>query len=149
MKRGYESVIDEMEQVILAAKKVPFSSKVVLDADVLLQMVDRLRQETPEEILEAGWVISDKERLLAAAEEQARQVLDQARARVEEMTGETEIAAKAREQAQGIIEEAKKVAREIRVGATEYADDLLGRIERQLSETADTLRKNREELKGA
>ena len=63
------------------------------------------------------------------------------------MVDEHEITKKAYEQAEVIISNAKKNAREIRLGTREYADNILGKVEEILDETLDIIKMNRQELK--
>jgi vacuolar-type H+-ATPase subunit H len=60
---------------------------------------------------------------------------------------EHEITRKAYEQANEIISNAQKNAREIRLGAREYADSILNKVEQILKDTQDVIQVNREELK--
>jgi cell division septum initiation protein DivIVA len=63
------------------------------------------------------------------------------------MVDEHEITQQARQQAAQIIEDADINSRQIRGGAMEYARNLLGAVEEDLTEMLVTLQKNKKSLK--
>lgn len=63
------------------------------------------------------------------------------------MVDEHEISRRAYEQAEVIINNAKKNAREIRLGTREYADSILSKVEEILEDTLEVIKANRDELK--
>ena len=62
------------------------------------------------------------------------------------MVDESEITKNAYQQSREIIETAQSNAKEIRLGANEYADSILEEVEKYLMEQLDILRSNRQEL---
>ena len=63
------------------------------------------------------------------------------------MVNEHEITKQAYENANHVVESAQDHAREIRIGANQYADGILHSIEEQLIATVETIRENRKDLK--
>lgn len=147
-------LIDRLEEMVAQATKVPLTGKVLVDPDELLALVDEMRDMLPQEIRDANRVARDRETIIAEAREQAETTVREAQALAQRLTAEAAITKEAQTQADELIDQAKRVAREIRQNALEWADELFGRVQPDLERVAtDTqkavlaVRKAREELR--
>jgi len=147
------ALIDRLEEMISQATKVPLTGKVLLDPDDLLALVDDMREVVPQEIRDANRIARDRESILQESRERAEQVVREAQALASQLTSEAAVAKEAQSQADELIDQAKRVAREIRQNALEWADELFARTQPDLERiAADTqkaalaVRKAREEL---
>lgn len=147
-------MLDRLEDVIAGATKVPLTGKILLDPDELLSLVDEMRELMPQEIRDANRVARDREAILTEAREQAESAVREAHALAQRLTAESSVTQEAQKQADELIDQAKRVAREIRTNALEWADELFGRVQPDLEKVAaDTqkavlsVRKAREELR--
>jgi vacuolar-type H+-ATPase subunit H len=147
-------LIDRLEELIAQATKVPLTGKVLMDPDEYLALVDEMRELLPQEIREANRVARDRDHLIAEAREQAEATVREAQTLAQRLTAEAAITQEAQSQADELIDQAKRVAREIRQNALEWADELFGRVQPDLERVAaDTqkatlaVRKAREELR--
>ncbi|MFZ5828002.1 MAG: hypothetical protein ACOY94_27160, partial [Bacillota bacterium] len=134
--------------------KVPLTGKILVDPDELLSLVDEMREMVPAEIREANRIARDRESILRESREQAEQTIREAQALAAKLTSEAAVAKEAQSQADELIDQAKRVAREIRQNALEWADELFARTQPDLERiAADTqkaalsVRKAREELR--
>lgn len=146
-------LLDRLEELIAQATKVPLTGKILLDPDEVLALVDEMREMLPQEIRDANRVARDRETIMHEAREQAEATVREAQAVAARMTAESAVAKEAQAQADELIDQAKRVAREIRQNALEWADELFGRVQPDLERVAaDTqkavmaVRKAREEL---
>lgn len=147
-------LIDRLEEMVAQATKVPLTGKVLVDPDELLALVDEMRDMLPQEIRDANRVARDRETIIAEAREQAETTVREAQALAQRLTAEAAITKEAQTQADELIDQAKRVAREIRQNALEWADELFSRVQPDLERIAtDTqkaalsVRKAREELR--
>jgi cell division septum initiation protein DivIVA len=147
------AMLDRLEDAIAQATKVPLTGKVLLDPDELLSLMDEMRELLPQEIRDANRVARDREAILTEARDQAESTVREAQALAARLTAEHSVAQEAQKQADELIDQAKRVAREIRQNAMEWADELFGRVQPDLEKVAaDTqkavlaVRKAREEL---
>jgi cell division septum initiation protein DivIVA len=148
------AMLDRFEDVIAGATKVPLTGKVLMDPDELLSIIDEMRELLPQEIRDANRVARDREAILSEAREQAESAVREANALAARLTAESSVTQEAQKQADELIDQAKRVAREIRQNALEWADELFGRVQPDLEKVAaDTqkavlaVRKAREELR--
>ena len=82
------------------------------------------------------------------AQKEAEAIAKEAEDYIKKMVDENEITKNAYLQAEEILKRAQENAREIRLGTNEYADSILYKLQKQLSELQNTIENNRKELKG-
>ena len=68
--------------------------------------------------------------------------------RAEKLASDTEVVRLAEKNAQQIMEEARDREREVRLGAEDYADEVLGNLEMNLDKFIAAVRRGRERLQG-
>jgi len=141
-------LIEEIEDIIEESSSIPFSGKVMIDKDEILEIIKEIRIKLPDEIKQAGWVKDEKQRILAEAQKEADTIVNEARTHLEELIDHDEITKLAQVRAEEIMSRSQSNAKEIRIGAIEYADNLLMETQEYLKEQIDTLDKNRQELRG-
>lgn len=146
MEQDLLALLDELESFFAEASRIPLTSKLVVPEEEGFNLVDRLRKTIPEALHQAQRVSRDRERLLQQAREEGEALVQEARAYAEKLTRESIIAQKAQEEADRIIEESRRQSREMRVGARDYADDLLERVEQNMQKALSIVRQGRQEL---
>ena len=65
---GVEDLLDELIEIITSAKSMPLSSSAIVTRDEVLDLLEAVRDELPEELRRARRLLKDHEELLAAAE---------------------------------------------------------------------------------
>ncbi len=141
-------ILDELEGLVKESKKMPFSNtKVVVESDILLDRVDRLRAVLPEELETARLVISEKQRIIKEACGQADEYLEQSRDRVARMMDDSEITKNALRMSEEILAKAEEIAREIRGEANQYAENVLNHMELVLKKGLENIIKGKEEIR--
>lgn len=143
---GIFELLDRLEELLDSAPKIPFSAKVLVDQDEVLDILDRLRAELPEEYQKAQEVLAKREAVLLDARRQAADILGNARSQVSKMVEESEISKMARQEREAIIAEAQQTAREIMREANEYARSVLASLEASLRRVLETVVKGQSEL---
>ena len=141
-------VIEAIEDKIEHSMTIPFWGKGIIDKDELLDMFQEVRLKYPEEMKQARWVKEERQRIITDAQKEAAEIIKSAEEKIVSMINEHEITKQAYEQANNIVENAHANAREIRVGANQYADGILRGMEEELIATVDSIRESRRELKG-
>ena len=150
MASGIEEIIEEIEEYVDECKPSAFSpSKIIVNRDELESLLEELRTKTPEEIKRYQKIISNKEAILADAQNKADAIIAQAQIQTNELVSEHQIMqqayAKANEiimlatkNAQDMLDKATEDANSIRMGAITYTDDLLNTLESVISNSMET-----------
>ncbi|ACL76227.1 ATPase [Ruminiclostridium cellulolyticum] len=141
------TILETLEELVEKSPSVPFSGKCLLDREEILEIIKEMRLKLPDDIKQAKWVKEERQRILLEAQREANNIMKDAENKIASLVDEHEITKKAYEQSNEIIAAAQKNAREVRLGAREYADGVLNKVEDILTEAAEVIRTNREELK--
>jgi cell division septum initiation protein DivIVA len=136
-----------MEEAVSSARNVPFSDNCMVDREEMLLLLSMIRENLPGELKQARWLLQQNKQLIAEARKEAENIMRETESRMARMVDEHEITQQARQQAAQIIEDADINSRQIRGGAMEYARNLLGAVEEDLTEMLVTLQKNKKSLK--
>ncbi len=141
------TLLENLEELLETGAKVPFSSKVMVDADEVKEVLGEIRLKLPDELKQAKWVKEERQRIIQDANKEAEDIVREAETKIISMIDDHEITRQAMAQKEEIIESANKVSKEISIGTREYADALLERLEEILNETLTVIHNNRKELK--
>jgi cell division septum initiation protein DivIVA len=141
------SALNELEELIETSSKVPFTRKVMVEEERLLDLLDRIRTTMPEEIRQAKWIIQEREKVLGDSQKEAMRILDDVQKQIERKADDSEVVRQAKIVAEEIIAKAESVAREMREGAKGYADDILGNLQDSLGKINSQIEQGRSELR--
>jgi vacuolar-type H+-ATPase subunit H len=86
--------------------------------------------------------------MLEEAEKEANRVLEEARERAHAIASEQEVVRLAEQQAADLIDSARQAEREIRLGAEDYADEMLANLEVNLGKLLTAVQRGRDRLQG-
>ncbi|MGX8686214.1 MAG: ATPase [bacterium] len=136
-----EQQIDAIEDYIDNCKFQAFSkTNIIVDKDELDELLEELRNRTPEEIKSYRRIIANKENIIEDARRKADDLINDATNQSRQMVDESEIVARAEnraaeilnaaeEEAQRIMDEANAQVQSIRESANNYVDGMLGSID--------------------
>jgi vacuolar-type H+-ATPase subunit H len=141
-------LIDRLDDLVHNAKAVPLTDQVRLDREEIYEILDQMRATIPEEIKQARWIVKERQEMLAEAKREAERVLKEARDEQMRLISEEEVVKQAERQAEEIVEEARTREREIRLGAEDYADDILSTLEVNLQKFLQAVQRGRDRLQG-
>ncbi len=142
-------ILEKMEDSLNRSKTVPMTNRVLIDKDEFLKMIQDLRLSLPDNIKNAEWINSHKQEIILEAQKQSDVILSEAEKKIKLMVDDNEIVKMAKTEADDIKAAAQKNAKEIRLGSKEYADTLLEKLEKDLTDIIATVKENRDELKNS
>ena len=140
--------IDELQVLLEEAKSVPFSSSAVVDRDELLELLAQLKQQVPDEVRQARWMMRDRDEHLARARKEADRILAEAREQRDRLLSRSEIVHAAEREAERILDEGRARSARSRLQAEDYIDQKLAGFEILLNKTLATVARGREQLQG-
>src|ERR1700712_2776768 len=111
-------LIDKLDDLVHNAKLVPMTGQVRVDKDEIYDILDQMRATIPEEIKQARWIVKERQEMLAEAKREAERIVKEGR------------------------------ERQIRLGAEDYADEILNTLEVNLSKFIAAVQRGRERLQG-
>ena len=140
MSSRIEQIIGEIEEYIDGCRFQPLSTtKIVVNKEELEELLRELRLKTPDEIKRYQKIISNKDAILADAQEKADQIIANAEAKAQELISQHEVTQqayaqandtinKSNQQAQSILDSATTDANSIRYSAISYTNEMLGNL---------------------
>jgi len=138
-----------VEYLIHHARHVPFSSQVMVDEDEVMDLVDQLRFNLPDEIKQANWTVQEQQRIISEAHAEAARIMSKANQRAEESVTDHEIVRRAERQATQVVRDAQSKSDQIIRDAEAYALEQLVQLEQHLSRTLATVKRGVEALQSS
>src|ERR671917_2744907 len=106
-------VLDELGAIVRDASGVPIrKGRAVVDRSDLLVMLDELRGSLPQELAEAEEIRRECGATVAAAEEEAERIIENAHSRADAMAPETELCVRAERRAKETIDKTGRYPQE-------------------------------------
>ena len=139
-------LIDKLDELVHGAKAVPLTDQVRIDREEIWEILDQMRATIPEEIKQARWIVKERQEMLAEAKREAERLVAAARERAAELASQQEVVRQAEEQARSLLGEARRREREVRLGAEDYADEILATLEVNLGKFLTAVQRGREQL---
>ena len=125
-------LIDELESRLTEGRRIPLTSKVVIDEEECFDIINEMRSRIPEEVKQARRTERERERIIAQAHEEAERLVVLAKERANEVLDKQEIIKGAEARVQIIIERAQQEAGKIKTDADDYVIAVLSHLESQL-----------------
>lgn len=142
------ALIDRIEESLDSARTLPLLRGRLVDVEKVYEIIDEIRANFPDELKQARWIVKERQEMLEEAEKEANRVLEEARDRADSMASEQEVVRRANEQAAAILDSARQQEREIRLGAEDYADEMLANLEVNLGKLLTAVQRGRDRLQG-
>jgi hypothetical protein len=139
-------LIDKLDNLVHEAKAVPLTDQVRIDREEIWEILDQMRATIPEEIKQARWIVKERQEMLAEAKREAERLVNEAREQAAREASQQEIVKLAERHAAELLDEAKRREREVRLGAEDYADDILSTLEVNLGKFLAAVQRGREQL---
>ena len=159
-------LLEELEDIVDAATKVPMMSKVMVEAEDVFSIIREIRLALPDDVQQAKWIRDERDRILADAKTEYERIIREAKKQADYLVETNEITARATKLAQEIKDDANINAKILKMKTYEYVDKILydmqakmdemnmryfGEMYSNLEKTFDqinqTLSANREEIK--
>src|SRR5258708_17847629 len=110
-------LIDRLEELFNDGRAMPFTHSVLVDEDRMLEIIDQMRIVIPDEVKKAQQILSQRDRFLAQAQEEADRTIALAREKADQIAGKDNIVLEAQRRAEQIIAQARADAEATRQDA--------------------------------
>lgn len=131
------SLLDELEDLVTNASKVPFSDKTIVDGDEMKSIIDDIRLSLPKDIQQARWVKDEQERILNEAKSEYDKVIVAAKRQAEYLVENDIVKKEAEKRANALVNEAESHSRYIKLRAYEYIDKMLYDMQNEMAGLAN------------
>ncbi len=121
----------------------------MVNEDEIMELIDQLRFNLPDEIKQANWTVSEQQRIIAEAHAEAARIMSRANERAEETASDHEILRRAERHGTQVVKDAQAKSDEIVRQAEAYAMEQLKQLEAHLGRTLATVRRGVEALQSS
>nr|WP_178140690.1 ATPase [Clostridium amylolyticum] len=125
-------LLEYLQDIVESAPKVPITGKVLVDKKELTEILDQIFNYLPDDIKKAQWIVGEKERIMAEAKKEYETVKKDTMDMLKKQVENHDITKEAQIKGQEIISAAQRDAKAIRLGARDYADEILCQLEKEL-----------------
>jgi cell division septum initiation protein DivIVA len=133
-------LIDRLEELFNESRAIPFTHNVIVDEDRMLDLIDQMRVAIPDEVKKAQQVTSQRDRILAQAQEEANRTLALAREKSDQMVERDAIVQSAQARAEQSVAQIRSEAEQSRRDADQYVVDTLTGLELELERIINQVR---------
>ena len=148
MAISLEALLENLEEVLEEGMSVPLSGgKRMVDVDAARDIIDDIRLNMPQEILQAKAIVQDRAQILAKAKKEAEDMVKTAEDRARVLLDREEIVRQAEAKAKTITSEANQQAAQLRATVTKYCDNMLASTQEQQQKSYNEMKIVRDSLK--
>ena len=126
-------LVDRLEELFNESRTVPFTRNAVVDEDKMLDIIDQMRVTIPNEVKQAQQILSQRDRFLAQAQEEATRIVALAREKADQLVEHDSIVKSAMTRADQILAQARADAQATRRDADDYVIDGLQHMDSEIT----------------
>ncbi|MCY6483988.1 ATPase [Clostridium aestuarii] len=126
-------LLEYLQEIVETSHNVPIVGKTMINKKELIDIIEQIINYLPDEFKKAQWICEEKERVLNDAHKQAELIKKQSYQLLKKEIENHNITKEAQIKAEEIVTSAKREAKVIRVGAREYADEILCNLEKEIN----------------
>lgn len=141
-----DEILDELENLVVEARRVPFTNKCVIEDDDIVRLIDNLRTVLPQEIQDASSLMQERQNILNDAKTEANKIIDQAKSYAMKLVAENEIVKQAQIDANEIMAKTIDNANSLKSDSLKYADEVFDHLVRNVSNTLEVVKQAKENL---
>src|SRR6202011_5230576 len=124
-----DELLDRIDYLVQNARHVPLSTQVMVNEDEMMELIDQVRFNLPDEIKQANWTVSEQQRIISEAHAEAARIMSRANERAEETSMDHEVVRRAERHAGQVIKDAQAKSDQIIHEAEAYALEQLKQLE--------------------
>ena len=128
------NLLEYLQEIVDSASKIPMTGKIVLDKKEVEDTIEQIVNFLPDEFKKAQWVYNEKERILTDAMSQAENIKKENIDLIRKQIDNHNIVSEATLKAEEILAGATRDAKAMRLGARDYADEILCQLEKEIDE---------------
>lgn len=159
-------LLEELEDIVDAATKVPMMSKVMIETEDIFSIVREIRLALPDDVQQAKWIRDERDRILEDAKNEYERIIREAKKQADYLVETDEITMRATKLSQEIRQDAEVHAKLLKMRTYDYVDKMLydmqakmdelnmryfgemyANLEKTFEQINQTLSDNREEIK--
>lgn len=132
-------LLEYLQEIFETSSKVPVTGKILVDKKEAINIVEQIINYLPDEFKKAQWIVEEKERILGEAHEETSTMKKESMDLIKRQIENHDITKDALLRAEEIIASAQRDAKSMRLGARNYADEILTQLEKQITDRGNIM----------
>jgi cell division septum initiation protein DivIVA len=133
-------LVDRLEELFNESRPIWFTHSVIVDEDRMLDLIDQMRITIPDEIKKAQQLSSQRDRILAQAQEEANRTIALAREKSDKLIEKDPITQAAQTRAEQIVAQARLESDQTKKEADEYTLETLSSLQTELEKSLNQVK---------
>ena len=121
----------------------------MVDVERCRDIIDEVRNNLPDELRDSKKIVSDREQIVKAAQQEADNIIKQAEERARVLVSDQEITKRAQKAAVEIVSAAQNQAKELNRASATYCESILKNSEEVLARSVADIKNTRMNLRNA
>ena len=131
-------LIQDIEDILETAGGFPLTGKVMVDPGEIKEILKEVKQDLPEEIQQAQWIKSERQRILDDAKTEYDRVISVANEKADQLVENDAITLRAKKRADEIMRVTEDNVKELKMGTFEYIDNVLSTFQEKITTMNET-----------
>ena len=127
-------LLEELEDIVDNATNVPLTSKIMLEAEDIFNIVREVRLALPDDVQQAKWIRDERDRILSDAKAEYERIIREAKKQADYLVETDDITLRATKLAQEIREDAELHAKMLKMRSYDYVDKMLYDMQAKMDE---------------
>ena len=150
MENDVLELVEMLYTMVTEAWGVPLGNeKCIVERDKVLNLLDEIKAQLPAEVAEARRLVNARNEFIGNAKREAEAIRKAAEDRARELVEEQEIVVAAKTRSNEVLTQAENRTRELYRVANEYVDDALRRTEEAINSALSEVRQSRTNFRAA
>ncbi|HBC97726.1 MAG TPA: ATPase [Clostridium sp.] len=130
-------LLEYLQEIMDTSARVPMTGKVMVNKKEIQEVLDKIVNCLPSELKKAQWIVEEKNKILTEAVQEADNIKKENLNLLRKQIENHDITKEANMRAQEIISSAQKNAKAIRLGARDYADEMLNQLDGEITDKSN------------
>ena len=131
--------LNQIEDLVAGSSHLWFTDRIMINDNDLIHLVEELRQELPLELERAEEIMREKDKIIMSAQQEATNIINQAKEQAAQIVDENDLVIKAREKSQAVLSQAQLQEQEIVERTKQNARELQDNADRYANQVFDQL----------
>jgi hypothetical protein len=127
-------LLDRLEELVGVGRRMPFSTRVMVEEEEFLGLLDQIRAAVPREIRQAQRVVEERSDIITSAQHEAAKILDMARNQAEYLISDQGVLNEARQRGEDYLRQLEQEQRRSMGQIDEYALKQIGQVEEAIQD---------------
>lgn len=133
-------LVDRLEELFNESRPIWFTHSVIVDEDRMLDLIDQMRITIPDEIKKSQQLLSQRDRILAQAQEEANRTIALAREKSDKLVEKDPTTQAAQARAEQIIGQSRLESEQTKRDADEYVLQSLASLQSELEKSLNQVK---------